>query len=213
MKPYLLTLASYTPGIKRFLKSLQNINVEHLAVQFEPKADVKSYESYDFAYPGHINKYNFVPKGLNPNRYLIYSDTDDVIFQRELPEFEADMILAKENVKFKYTIYHDTIKRHKEFEGMMESEAYNSGLYAMKVPIFYDWVGYLLDFPVKTKLNQLIFNKFINQRDYSISDNLECFCPLFANIHHSVDKKNGLWVVNKKLISGIHANGWTKRLL
>jgi hypothetical protein len=211
MTPYLLTLSSKTKGQKRFLDSLSNITVEHIAIQFKPfdeRLDPFTYRHYDFKYPGHIDKYKYVPRDLDRSRYLIFSDTDDVVFQKELPEFSKPQ-LACENLTFKDTIYRD-----KDIKDWL---VYNSGLYAMRVSLFYKWVDYLLE-NAKGRLSQPTFNRFIREHVEDFDDSLEVFCPLFANIHQGVSKKDGVWKdgvwkTDEKTISVIHGNGWTKKLL
>jgi len=199
MKPYLISVCSVTPGLDRFLEGVKKIDVEHVMVALDP-------------YPGHIEKYNFFPKDLDPDRYVVFLDTDDVIIQKELPEFTHDLYLSAENAKHKDTIWKQVIEETHGFEELMYEDIYNVGSWAMRVSTMYEMLDFFKDSGLmgQTKLaDQLLFNLFIRKR-VSLSrvvDN-SIFCALFANFYvGDVEKQDGLWKTGGKVISCVHANG------
>lgn len=215
-KPYLLTLSSHTSGMPRFLESLEKIDVEHIAVQFTPYTSGLKTIFTGVPYPGHIQKYAFVPPNLDPERYVIFTDTDDVIFQKELPELgDFDLYLAPENVIHRGSWWEPYINEHPVFEHLLDKPIYCSGTWAMKVKTLYE----LLDFQQKTgifdRLCQCYFNAFIYSRpDLTRSEDLSFFCSLHANVHNNgkdkVEKVDGIWECNGETIVCVHANGSMK---
>jgi hypothetical protein len=206
---YLLTLASWTPGLPRFLKSLDNLNnFEHIKVDLEP-------------FPGHIKKWESLPKGLDEDRYIVFSDTDDVIFQKDLPEFTHDVYLAPENVTHRDTIWKSHIERYPQFAPLMDREVYNCGTFAMKVKTLYEYAAFMMEFEDggyrKENLEQMYFNMFIHTRqELSRVIDLSIFCPLYRNVHNRLAVKTDRgWCTNNRLISVVHANGsgFLKQLL
>jgi len=217
MKPYLLTVSSHTPGVDRFLNSLKHIEVEHIAVQFLPSTPIKTYKQYDIPYPGHIQKYAFVPRDLDKDRYIIFTDTDDVIFQKELPELgEFDLYLAPENVIHRGSWWEPYIYQHPEFEDLLDKPIYCSGTWAMKVKTLYELLAYPQKIGIFGNLCQCYFNSFIYSRpELTWYEDISLFCSLHANMHRPevVKGEDGLWRVNNKVITCVHANGSLKHLL
>lgn len=117
MKFYLLTLSSHTKGLPRFNESLKNLGeFEHIAVQFLPySSEFKNSIETDVTFPGHVKKQMFIPRGLDLDRYVVFSDTDDVIFQKPFPEFTHDLYLAPENVSHRDTIWKKYIEEYPVF--------------------------------------------------------------------------------------------------
>jgi hypothetical protein len=214
-KPYLLTISSHTEGFPRLLESLKHIDAEHIIVQFQPTTPgLASYIEYDEPYPGHIQKYAYIPRDLDPERYIIFTDTDDVIFQKELPELgEFDLYLAPENVIHRGSWWEPYIAEHPEFESLLDKPIFCSGTWAMKVKTLYE----LLDFQQKVgifgNLCQCYFNLFIYSReDLTRSEDIGLFCSLHANMHRAdvVKGEDGIWRHNGEVIVCVHANGSLK---
>src|SRR3972149_5850027 len=104
MLPLIVTAASTSKGMERYLKSARKISqeVEFLFIEFTPnhpnEIDGRAW-SVDFpnsrrikfqniAYPGHPKKYLWIKKIFEKfgyskqyGRWVIFTDTDDVIFQ------------------------------------------------------------------------------------------------------------------------------------
>lgn len=222
--PYLLTMCSDTPSFLRFLDSVKKITVEHLILRFEPYSLImlsKFYEAHT-PYPGHIKKYEYAMKiveGLDPERYIIYADTEDVIFQKELPVFDKDLHLSVENVPtHANTWWEQHIRSYTDhrFDGLLDKPIYCSGTWATKVKTFKKYLGLLRDMngfdETKHFGDQLYFNLFLLEHpELTRDESLDVFCSLHANIHRKdVYKEDGIWKHNGKVIACVHANGSTK---
>lgn len=197
-RPYLLTLSSPTPNRDRFFSSAKKLNVELVTVEFP-------------TYPGHIKKWEHIPDGLDPNRYVIFSDTDDVIFQRDFPEFTHDLYLAPENVTHRNTMWKDHIEKFPFFTDLMDKEVLNCGQFSMKVKTMYDYREFMMVFDDEYRkwgFEQMYFNMFVySHPELSRVIDRTIFCPLFANVHHGVKKEHGFWLDKDKIIVAVHANG------
>lgn len=200
--PYLLSLCSRTPDLDKHIESVDsNLIGERITTIF-------------MDYPGHVEKYRHIPRNLDPNRYIVFMDTDDVRVQCALPEFTHDLYLAPENAKHRDTIWKKVIEETKGFEELMDEDIYNVGTWAMKVSTLYtfldfmEWSGLMDSTPLA---DQLLFNLFI-RRNPTMSKvlDLSVFCPLFSNYFHGAVKKDGRWMIKGKLISVVHANGSPK---
>ncbi len=220
MIPYLLTVSSDTKGVARFSESIKNLGeVEHIAVQFNPESNqFKTHTKINIPFPGHINKLSYVPRDLDLDRYVIFSDTDDVIFQKPFPEFTSDLYLACENVPHSETIWLKFIDLYPQFEVLRYKEVYNCGNYAMKVKTMYEMLDFLKDYECsdfrKYGFEQLHFNMFVEKRkDLSRVIDLEIFAPLYRNYNDKLVVKTDLWRYSNKVISCVHANGCHKELL
>lgn len=216
-KPYLLTISSETPGMDRFRKSLEKLegNYEHIAVQFTPFSDMATTAKYDFPYPGHLKRHGYIPDNLDPERYVIFCDTDDVIFQKPLPELEYDMYLATENVVHKDTIWNEWMKGTRFFDYLINREVFNCGMFIVKVSILYEYRKFIRETSVgdtqTQNWDQLYFNLFIALHpEYSKVIDLSILCPLYDNMNQALVKKgeDGIWRTKiGKVISCIHSNG------
>jgi hypothetical protein len=197
MVPYLLSIYSLTPNTQRHLDSTKKLTCEHINIRLD-------------TYPGHQEKWRHFPKGLDPERHLIFLDTDDVLVQKDLPELTDDIYVGAENILHKDTIWKDVIKETGLSE-LSQEPVYNVGSFAMKVKYFYQFIDLL--FTIKHPLaDQLMLNKFLLGKEKTA--NLEMFCPLFANYFQGVTKDK-VWKTGGKVISIVHANGSDelKRLL
>lgn len=202
----------------RFLESLKHIDVEHIAVQFTPYTEGLKTIFTGVPYPGHIQKYAYVPRDLDPERYVIFTDTDDVIFQKELPEFgEFDLYLAPENVIHRGSWWEPYIHEHeKEFGHLLDKPIYCSGTWAMKVKTLYELLAHQQKIGIFGNLCQCYFNSFIYSRpDLTRYEDLGLFCSLHANMHRDdvVKGEDGIWRHNGEVITCVHANGSLKDYL
>jgi hypothetical protein len=216
MKPYLLTLSSETEGMSRFLKSLDNLggNYEHIAVQFSPFTNMFTTAKYDFPYPGHLKRHLYIPDNLDLERYVIFTDTDDVIFQSPFPEFTSDIYLAAENILHKDTIWNHWMKGTVFAPVLMEKPVYNCGMFIMRVSIIYEYKKFLKEVGVgdfnKYNWEQPHFNYFIALHpEYSLNIDLSILCPLYNNLEQKlVKKEDGIWKTKTdKIINCVHSNG------
>lgn len=225
MKPYLLTISSDTPGMARFRASLEKLgdNYEHIAIQFEPYTEMPTTAAHRGGYPGHFIRHAFIPGDLDPERHVIFCDTDDVIFQKPFPVFEQDMYLAPENVVHKDTIWRRYIEElGGEFfkDVLWEKEVFNCGMYVVKAKVLYEYRKFIAELPVgnfnQYNMEQMHFNYFIyTHPQYSRVIDLSILCPLYNNYDAGlVEKVDGIWKTKGgKAISCVHANGNNKEIL
>jgi hypothetical protein len=188
-----------------------------LAIQFQPYTEgLKSYKEYQQPYPGHLQRYNFVPKDLDKDRYILFTDTDDVVFQKPLPEnLEYDIYLACENVIHVDTVWNRFFEKYPPFQPIQYREVYNCGTYLMKVDLFYRYIDFLNNYRVddfsKYNFQQLHFNLFLLlNSDLSRVIDLSLFCPLYANFEKGLCYKDekGIWrTKGGDIISCVHGNG------
>lgn len=197
--PYLLTVTTQMPNLIRHLKTLENLsNFEHIYVELNK-------------YPGHLEKYFAIPTDLDPERYVIFLDSDDVRVQGNLPELRHDLYLSAENVMHRDTMWADIIRERPFFSSLMEQEVFNCGTWAMKAKHLYEYIDFLRNSPERrSNLDQLHFNLWIRQRaDLSRVIDPTMFCALFSNYYTNGVKKDeeGIWRLNGKAIAVVHANG------
>lgn len=219
---YLLTLRSETPGLKRFTESFDKNgwnDFPEFGLEYFQAFGYRKIEVNFDKFPGHIKKWESVPKDLESEEYVVFSDTDDVVFQTQLPVFTHDLHLAPENVTHRETIWAEHIKEFPVFTPLMDKEVYNCGTWAMKVKTMYEYINFMMTFEDggyrRHNLEQLYFNLFIEKRkELSRVIDLSIFCPLYRNLNDGwVEKVDGVWKTNNKTISVVHANGCHKELL
>jgi len=225
-KPFFVTVASATPNTNRFVDSLKHIKdqVEMVSIQFNPPIEnLPVFKKYEESYCGNLKRFDYIPK-LDDNRFMIFSDIDDVVFQRPLPDLERmgyEVYLGHENVKHKDSFWKPYIERNKYFEPLLERPVYNGGLFAMRGFVFTEYKKYIktailnVD-PADMRLcDQLLLNMFfIKFPNYGIYSKQDIFCPLYKNFELGLVKKRlGLFSLSDGHVPvAIHANGNTKEL-
>jgi len=227
-KPYLVTVASKTPGVERFAASLKHIEnqVDHISIQFQPPIEqFRPYKVHDTAYCGNLKRFEYIP-ALDDNRFVIFSDTDDVIFQRPLPDLERmnyEVYLGNENVKHKDSFWKGFIERNPYFEPCSNQTVYNAGLFAMRGRVFKqlqkfmkDNIQFVVDLADHGSCDQMLFNLFFLKNPYfDIYKGPDIFCPLYNNIELRIIKtRKGLFYLNDGHVPvAVHGNGNTKGIL
>jgi hypothetical protein len=213
--PYLLTISSKTSHIDRFLKSLNNIDFEHISIQFRPYWNEKSaYKTYPMPYPGNLARFKYVPDNLDKNRYLVFSDTDDIIFQKDFPYIHFsnfNVFVASEGIKHKDSYWKSYCEKYDDFKELSDMDIFNAGCFAMKVSLFYDLIDYINFYFEKyypMRVDQLIFNKWLKRQERVCSDG-RVFSTLYNNIDNgNIKKENNIWYTKwGEVISCVHANG------
>jgi hypothetical protein len=196
----LLTLYSDTPGLPRFMESSKKLSAFPVPNHFD-------------TFPGHIEKWRNINPYLFTEDYVVFTDTDDVIFQTDLPEFTADIYLAPENVLHNETIWAEQIEFYPAFSSLLDKEVFNCGTFAMKGIYLYEYQQFLLNFDDggyrELGLEQMYFNMFVHQhKELSRVIDLSIFTPLYRNLNDGwVYKKDGIWKTNGKTIACVHSNG------
>lgn len=204
MNKTLVNVYTAIKGTQRFLESIDNIKVGRLEII--PKI-----------YPGNLSRYKLIPIDIiKNNEWYIFTDTSDVIFQTDFPDFDRtrfEIIVAPENEIHRNSIWKGFIEKDKYFEDLMDRPIYNAGCYAMKGNKFLEFLKFLRGRVYPENYDQLLFNKWLISQNYL--PHLSIFAPLYANIGIGlVIKKGGKWYTKSgRLISCVHANGNFKNFL
>ena len=202
------------------LSSLKNIgeegiDYEHIAIQFQPPSKIKTTLEYNCPYPGHLKRHSFIPRDLDLDRYVIFCDTDDVVFQTKIPKLSLDMYLAPENVTHRDTIWQHDMKDFRDFDVLMDKPVINCGMYILKVSVLYQYLDFLKeneDHPYNSHgFEQPWFNLFLYKHpELTRSEDLSIMCPLYDNMSRVTHEDT--WKVNGKTIFCVHENGIKGRL-
>jgi len=206
MKPYLINVYTKTEHLDRFFESVKKINIEEINIQ-PPQ------------YPGNLNRFKLIPEFTDKKRWIIFTDTEDVIFQSDFPDFDNigfDIVVAPENEIHKNSYWKSFCEKYPIFEDLKERQIYNAGCFAMRVNKFFKFIKFLNTFnkvELPQNMDQLLFNKWLSTQDF-IAD-LTIFAPLYKNYELGLIKKEeGIWKTkNGKIINCVHANGNLKDLL
>ena len=186
----LLAIYSKTPGLDRFIKSTSGL--ERVLVELE-------------VYPGHPLRWNYLPEGLTGQ--IIFCDTDDVIYQGDLPELTG-IVTAPENVLHKETVW----KKHciGKYEVLLDKPVYNVGTFSMDAKDLYEYRDFTRHQSRENEWDQLNFNLWLLGKEHTPRINV--FLPLYNNLMYA-EKEDGIWHVGGEKAVFVHANGNNKELL
>lgn len=205
MKPYLLNIYTDTPHSGRFFESIKKIKVDHIEVK-------------PARYPGNLSRYKFIPAVLDKRRFVIFTDTEDVIFQKDFPDFNkvgADIVVGPESEIHRNSYWYSYIKRVAVFKPLLDKPIYNAGCYAMRVSKFNQWLSFLGKYSelFTEDFDQLLLNLWLTKQKFV--ERLDLFAPLYDNLNKGlVKKKEDGWYTKKgQLISCVHGNGSMKKFL
>jgi hypothetical protein len=235
-KPYLLSLASDCIGNKKYIDTLPNVldSVEPIMVQFMPhyKAAAPILDNNFFSariyfeqkpYPGHLRRWDSTPLDLDKDRYVIFTDTSDVIFQAPIPAIDKRLIyVANEGIRFgENGFWMGVINEHPKFKFLESQEVFNVGCFGAPVRIFEDWIHFIQENRegiINQAVEQLLFNQWLRLPE--IRSKVVTDPKLFVTLYDNIDKQNvfqmdGVGFVGKEgdLFSIVHANGNMKYLL
>jgi FkbM family methyltransferase len=211
-KPYLISIYSYTPGVDIHNKSLPKLgdSVEQVNVELK-------------TYPGHLFRWDFIPKELDRERIFIFTDTADVIFQKSIPSLSPDYIyVANEGEIFKNNrFWRSIMRRNPQFDTLENETIYNVGTFACRGKIMDTWISFLQSSRSKVRMmvtEQLLFNVWLRQpENYILLKELpDLFTSIYANMEKGVtilNENNQFVNKNGDLYSVVHFNGSTKELL
>lgn len=179
-KPYLISLASYTPGVDRYLDTLEKLedSVELVYVNFKPGLPIKSSEIAHTLpvtdlllvdpmhnYPGHHHRWKYVPEDLDWSRWCIFSDTQDVMFQGPIPnldQFGADILTQAEGMTHEENSVwrHCLTQRWPQYGNLLKLPVYCCGTFAMRGHLLHEYKTYLKDYDPAV-WDQIPFNEYI----------------------------------------------------
>lgn len=211
MKPYLISVYSYTEGKKFYDQTLQNLkdSVEQVDIRMDK-------------YPGHLHRWDYIPSDLDRRRVFIFTDTGDVLFQKPIPELSPDFVyVANEHILIgESSIWRMWIRRYPEFHVLDKEIDYNVGCWACGGYLMDEWVNFLKKTRTDKTRNvceQLIYNLWLHTpRIEPLIRDLPSFAvPIADSLRKGyVRLKEGLYVNNKsKPYSICHFNGNTKETM
>ena len=210
-KPYLISICSYSPSIEAHNKSLTKLedSVERINVDLEK-------------YPGHLFRWDYIPKDLDRKRVFLFTDTFDVYFQKPIPPLSPDKIyVANEGEIFVNNSWWRHMFRHNpQFNSLKNETIYNVGTFACSGKIMDSWVKYIQEARRAmdgSSTEQLLFNVWLRlpENIARITELPDLFCSIYANL------EKGIAVLNEKtefinqqgdLFSVVHFNGSTKKI-
>lgn len=211
-KPYLISICSPAPERDHYLKSLPNLrdSVEPVNVELE-------------TYPGHLFRWDFIPKELDRERVFIFTDSYDVIFQKPIPTLSPDYIYAaNENEIFKNNdFWIEVLSRCPQFNNLNNETIYNVGTFACVGKTMDNWVSFLQSSrsgDINTLDEQLLFNSWLRKPENNslLKELPDLFTTIYANMEKGttiLNEKNQFVNQNGELYSVVHFNGSTKDLL
>ncbi len=224
MKPYLLSLASYTPGVERYVRSLPRLEdgVEWVNVVFNPifapdesiTDCLSHFETIETGqpYPGNLNRFNYLPR-LDPERLWLFTDTADVVFQAPIPELQDRIYVCPE---------HDTWGADNWWKGVLEPfpqiatelaglPIYNMGTWAMKGSRALEMIRFVLGNADRLNhanwCDQPLYNLWLKDQEVTVHPALMA-CLYDGLSRGEIIKQARLFVNNQgEAYSIIHANG------
>lgn len=234
--PYLISLASWTPGVERYLGSLRNLenSVEWVDVRF--KSEPGEYNPIfqfvpgigvrncfvDGPYPGHLYRLDYIPDDLDPKRWWIFTDTADVVFQAPIPDLEElgkTIYVAPENEVHRNNGYWaGLISEYPKADPLLDRPIYNMGCWAMRGTKALELVDYLRmhRHDCGPAGDQPLYNLWLREQPADIVGvHSSLMVTLYANLEKGYCRReNGLFVNEQgEPFSIVHANGSTKEHL
>lgn len=230
MKPYLLSLASYTPGVERYVRSLPRLEdgVEWVNVVFNPifapdesiTDSLSQFQTIETnqAYPGNLSRFNYLPR-LDPERLWIFTDTADVVFQAPIPDLEDNIYVCPEYDTWGAdNWFRRTLQPFPEVaEELAGSPIYNMGTWAMKGSRALEMIRFVLGNADRLNhanwCDQPLYNLWLKGQDITIHPTL--MACLYDGLSRGEIIKQAHLFVNKQgeTVSIVHANGGTKSSL
>lgn len=208
-KPIILTAANNNGNTKRFIDSFsRNVtNAELKILSFNP--EIKgAFKHYDKGYPGHIKKYEYLREHIKLDRWYIYLDMFDVLFQKNIPDldkFKTDILVSTEHHLWRQSdFYRSIIEKDDELNVLLDTPVYCSGTFAMKGNLLLNLIDFYSN--VKGVLNQPYFNLWLQGKDHKNCD--ELFCTLHQGIDLGfINKVDDRFINSGKISSIVHGNG------
>lgn len=228
-KPYLISLASFTPGVERYISSLKNLKdsvelvyvdfVKHLPIPIRGLSEV-IYLKQPNGYPGHHRRWEFIPKFLEEDRWWIFTDTQDVIFQGPIPDldsFGADILVQYEGMTHEENgVWNQCItERWPSMSNLLPLPVYCCGVFATRGHMIREYQDYIKGYKEEI-WDQIPFNQWIQDKSYK--DCPELSAALFSNYYSGklIDgHKPGsfAWKETGVVPAIVHGNGSSKELL
>lgn len=209
MKPCIINAYSETKGSEKYFKSREPFK--------ESFSELKIIFS---TYPGNLERFMHIPDVLSKNQWYIFTDTDDVIMQSDVPDLHAiqeGVIVANEGEIHENSYWKPFCQN--KFKHLLKKPIYNAGVFAMKGSYLLDFIDLLSTWRDKNdtgNVDQLIFNMFCHKvLGGKVYEHKTLFTTLYANMDKGlIEKKDKRWVTKTgSLITFVHANGSYKKYL
>ena len=228
MKPYLISTCSYTPGVDRYIKSLSNLleTVELVYVDFTPHlvGEISGLSSVrrikePRRYPGPQARWQHIPTDLDLDRWWIFTDTQDVVFQRpieDLDRFDSRCVLVQYEgmTHAENGFWSGYIESRSVYQNLLPLPVFCSGTVAAKGRVMMEFIKYIGNCD-QTVWDQLHFNQWLIGRHVFNSQLLSA--ALYTNGYNGklVKTISGefVWEDTGIVPAIVHGNGCSKELL
>jgi hypothetical protein len=228
-KPYLISVASSTLGVhKNYIRTLPNLkdSVELVYVDCDPcipdpgvleehLKDVR-YIKARVRYPGHHHRWQLIPNDLDQDRWWIFTDNHDVIFQGPIPDldqFGADILVQAEGMTHEENgVWKNCLEtRWPELRNLLALPVYCCGVVAAKGCLLHRYKNWIYGFPPDV-WDQLPFNEWLIGKNYA--DCPELSASLYDNLYADRLCRVGgffTWVHTGVRPAIVHGNGSSKK--
>lgn len=248
MLPLIVTAASTSKGMLRYIKTAKKVanDVEFLFIEFKQNhpneingrpwmvdfPNARRIKFGNVAYPGHPKKYLWIKKIFEKfgyarqyGRWVMFTDTDDVIFQTAFPEVDPakKIYVASEGLTFgESDFWPKILKKNIAFRPIMDRMIYNSGTVMMRMDFYMDWLNFIAEKLTKKSFqgwanDQPLLNLWLSKiPDQFIGEHPSLMTPLYKNLEDGriIKTKKGVFVNKAKVpYTIIHANGSMKKFL
>jgi hypothetical protein len=230
MKPYLISLASYTNWVERYVRTLPRLedSVEWVNVAFNPifapdnsiTDSLSQFQTIEprQPYPGNLNRFNYLPK-LDQERLWIFTDTADVVFQAPIPDLQDKIYVCPEYDTWGADNWWKNAlepfpKVAQELEGL---PIFNMGTWAMKGSQALEMIRFVIGNAYRlsnaTWCDQPLFNLWLKDQEITVHPTL--MACLYDGLSAGEIIKQARLFVNPQgeAYSIVHANGGTKTSL
>jgi hypothetical protein len=233
--PYLITSLNEMPGRARWVESVRRMlgdSVQPVIIMWEPAFAVPPnwiVHRMGRAYPGHLEKLlPLLTMALDPDRWFVFTDGSDVLFQRPLPDLDqagVPILVSNEGVLHRDCPFWAPHLRLPWFAGLEDQPIFNIGSWAA---IGHDFLAFLRalsgamallrsqGLPMVHVHEQLFYNCWIRSNRARVGEMPGLFCTLYANLSPGgaarlaggqvVDHRGAPYAV-------VHGNGSTKSIL
>lgn len=239
--PYLVSICSYPNeaknGLDRYLLSLNNLSLnsfELILIGFQPLDNIPSIpipniRMYNLGepYPGNLHRFDFlyepVTTEMDESRWIIFTDTYDVVFQKDFPNFSVfndnEVLVANEGEKWSDSSWWSSVQGQmpSDFMGRLgDRMILNAGTWAMNVKTFKTMYRFMAgrarDYNNAQWSDQPMYNEFIYSGVVKPLEHPTFCTTLYKNMElgNVVKKDNKFYNRNDELYSIVHGNGSAK---
>lgn len=239
-RPYLITSLNEMPGKERWVRSAIEClgdSVQPVVIMWQPEFEAPSHwivRRMARPYAGHLQKLTpLLDMDLDLDRWFIFTDGSDVLFQAPLPNLDAAgyrILLSNEGIRHCDSDFWRPHLSLPPYSSLADAPIYNVGSWAA---IGHEFVGFLRylekalvscrerGWPVFHVHEQLIYNRWVQGRGEMCGEMAGLFCTLYANYtgpafngHGTARLVDGRFVTaDGRPYAIVHANGSTKEML